>query len=103
MSLIGDYGCMECLDKGIHVNNRHLWLHNPTRQLKTTKWWDNVLHELEVGAVKPPSFGVKDRSMLSFLNIDPFKQNPLDFMHQSYEGTVDKIFYAIFGKQAYLY
>jgi len=55
--------------------------------------------DLANGGLDAPAFGVKGRSILFELGIDPFRQNALDFMHNAYEGVFDRIINATFGKQ----
>lgn len=89
---------MDCLDRGIYINHRRIWPYNADRALKTTAWWTDTLRGIEDGSLDAPAFGVKGRSMLFDLGVDPFTQNALDFMHNAYEGVFDRILKTTFGK-----
>lgn len=89
---------MHCLDRGIHINRRHIWPHNSNRLLKDTDWWIDILDRIEAGLLDAPAFGVKGQSMLFELDVDPFRQNAFNFLHNAYEGVFNRIIKSVFGK-----
>lgn len=99
--LAGNHGCMHCKDPGIFLNRRRIWPRTKDCETKDSAFWQLALQKIATD-VPTPYFGVKGRSILFDLNIDPHLQNPLDFMHQAYEGVVDKVLDALFGKLLFL-
>lgn len=74
-----------------------IWPYSDAKEPKNTHFWISAYEEIESGA-PTPHFGVKGKSVLSELNVDPSVQNAVDFMHNSYEGVLDRILGSLFGK-----
>ena len=84
MQFNGYYGCAYCLDKGIHISNRHLYMpdenHVPRCESDILDW------AVDAARAGKPKFGVKGKSVLSpYTNIT--KSVPIDYMHAVLEGV----------------
>ena len=86
MQYNGRYGCLYCLDEGVHISHRRLYLpsdnHRPRNMKDMSKW------ATEEGT---PVFGVKGPSVLSS-TIDIVKSVPIDYMHAILEGNTKSLF-----------
>ena len=80
----GYYGCPMCLDKGIHKNNRHLYLPGDSHVSRTMQMMLQYAAEaLKKGVA---IFEVKGPSILSTYR-DLIKHVPLDYLHSMLEGV----------------
>lgn len=84
----GKYGCAYCLDEGIHVSHRRLYLpsdaHKP-RKMNDMKNWASKAEQLQV-----PVFGVKGHSVLTPY-LDVTEAVPIDYMHAILEGVTKSL------------
>ena len=95
---------MHCKEPGFVLNRRLIWPYTDKVASKDSNFWQMAYKEILSGATGPTKLylRVKRGSVLADLNVDPCAQNPLDFMHQTYEGVLDKILDCLFGKANYL-
>lgn len=100
----GKHGCSYCLDEGIHVSHRRLYLPSDThrpRKMESMKEWATQAERL-----KKPVFGVKGHSVLTpYINL--ISSVPVDYMHAVLEGVTKSLINSWFdsknhGKMFYL-
>ena len=89
MQYNGRYGCLYCLDEGMHISNCRLYLpcenHRPRNMKHMSKWAKQATQE------EKPIFGVKGPSILSS-SIEIVKSVPKDYMHAILEGITKSLF-----------
>ena len=88
MQYNGKYGCLYCLDEGLHVSHRRIDLPSDSHQVRNIK----DIHKWSEQANKDgkPFFGVKGPSVLTqFLNI--ITSVPIDYMHAILEGITKSL------------
>ena len=85
MQYNGKYGCLYCLDEGLHISHCRIYLPSDSHQARNIK----DIHKWSEQAIKDgkPIFGVKGPSVLTqCLNI--ITSVPIDYMHAILEGTL---------------
>lgn len=96
--LLARHGCMDCMQQMQLCENHRIYPYQETMQEKTTSFWRERYEEFSASSGEFTEIaGVKGPSMLYKMGVDPYCQNPLDYMHQAYEGVVDRIVQSILG------
>ena len=80
----GNYGCLYCLDKGLHMSHRHLYLPEEDHQPRTSRNMRQWAEQAEMS--KKPIYRVKGRSALS-RHISILTSVSVDYMHAVLEGV----------------
>lgn len=96
----GKHGCPYCLDEGIHVSHRRLYLPNDThepRKMRNMIQWADQAEQLD-----KPVNGVKGHSVLS-PHINLIKSVPVDYMHAVLEGVTKTLFNCWFDSKNHAY
>lgn len=79
----GEYGCNNCLDVGVHVSHRRLYLPDEAHVLRSEQ---DVARSAQAAHMNHSVHGVKGISVLTpYLNI--VKDVPIDYMHAVLEGV----------------
>ena len=84
----GKYGCLYCLDEGVHISGTHVYPPDDDHQLRTSSQQRQWAEEAE--RTGRAVYGVKGTSVLSD-SIDIQKQCPVDYMHAVLEGVTKKL------------
>lgn len=84
----GYYGCLMCLDKGMHINNRHLYLPTESHIKRTMAMMKQYAAQALVKGISV--YGVKGPSVLSYY-IDIVIRVLIDYMHCVLLGVVKQL------------
>jgi len=88
MQYNGKYGCLYCLDEGVHVSHRRIYL--PSERHKPRHMSDVLKCAEEAIQSHSAVFGVKGHSVLSS-SINIVTSVPIDYMHAILEGITKSL------------
>ena len=88
MQFNGNYSCLYCFDKGIHISHRQLFLPDEEHNPRSKETIDR--HARKAERKRAVIFGIKGKSILSSY-IDIVQAVPADYMHAVLEGVSRRI------------